>query len=120
MSDSGNTAKSIFFAAIEIPVGDRTAYLDAACGVDAELRERVERLLKSHDAQGTFMEQPAVEVVDHDSDPCDAPGPATTEPLPERPLTEGPGTIIGHYKLLQEIGEGGMGVVYMAEQTEPV
>jgi serine/threonine protein kinase len=95
--------KSLFLAAAQKPAGERAAFLDAACGQDAELRARVERLLQAHDQGGSLLDQPA---------------PATVD-LPT-PLAEVGGARIGPYKLLQQIGEGGMGTVWMAEQTEPV
>ena len=76
-----------------------------ACGDDVALRERVEVLLKAHANPGSFLGSPAAELV------------ATTDTCS---ITEQPGTVIGPYKLLQQIGEGGMGVVFMAEQTEPI
>jgi len=89
----------IFEAALEKgSEPERAAYLDGACGVDADLRGRVETLLRAHSAAGGFLQ-------------------ATVTP---GALHEGPGTTIGRYKLLQQIGEGGFGVVYMAEQVEPV
>ncbi len=84
---------------------DRLTCLDQACGTDAELRQRVEVLLQAHERAGQFLESPAA-------------GPDPTSAFP--PLRERPGTEIGPYKLLQQIGEGGMGVVYMAEQSEPI
>jgi serine/threonine protein kinase len=81
------------------------AYLDRACGIDSDLRRRVERLLAARAERGSFLESPAL-------------GP-TIDPGGE-PIAEGPGTIIGPYKLLEPIGEGGMGIVYLAEQTQPV
>ena len=81
---------------------DRARYLDQACGVDSQVRQRVEALLQAHSEAGGFF---------------GGPSPAATD---IRPITEQPGDQIGPYKLLQQIGEGGMGVVYMAEQTEPV
>jgi serine/threonine protein kinase len=84
----------------------RSAFLDRVCG-DAELRRRVERLL-DHDAQASrFLEAPASM-------------PTTTAAPDPRAGVEEPGTAVGLYKLLEQIGEGGMGVVYMAEQTRPV
>src|SRR5262245_51595369 len=96
----------IYLAALErTTVADRAAYLDQACGGDEELRRRVERLLQAQPNVGSFLESPAPELV---------------PTLTERPLTESPGTTIGPYKLLEQIGEGGFGVVFMAEQTAPV
>jgi serine/threonine protein kinase/tetratricopeptide (TPR) repeat protein len=104
MGKEPNADREIFAGALECASPDaRAAYLDSACGGDAELRARVEALLQAHDHAGRFL-------VDND--------PPRNEPA----LTahEGPGTHIGRYKLLEHIGEGGFGVVYMAEQQEPV
>jgi len=97
--------EQIFQDAIEQPADQRTAFLLDACGDDVALRERVEVLLKAHASPGSFLGSPAAELA------------ATTDTCF---ITEQPGTIIGPYKLLQQIGEGGMGVVFMAEQTEPI
>ena len=103
MSTPPNRAQEIFLTAIEQHQSDQwPAYLDEACADDGQLRQAVERLLRSHQDLGTFHEN----------------GPATAQMTWH--LAEQPGTTIGPYKLLQQIGEGGMGVVYMAEQTEPV
>jgi len=97
--------RSIFQTALEISIAaERAAYLDQACGKDTPLRHQVEALLREHEAAGSFLERP--------------PAPVSTEDLPN--IVEGPGSIIGPYKLLQTIGEGGFGVVYMAEQEHPV
>jgi tetratricopeptide (TPR) repeat protein len=97
----------IYFAALEkADVGERSAYLSEACGDDSELRSRVERLLSVQSRVASFLESPP-------------PGISAGATVAQLPL-EQPGTQIGPYKLLQEIGHGGMGVVYMAEQIEPV
>ena len=119
MSDL-SAVESIFLAALEKGSADeRAAYLNEACAGDEDLRRRVERLLNAHPKVGSFLEKPAAPATA--SPPArligEDPG-ATTEQT--RPITEGPGTQIGPYKLLQQIGEGGIGAVYMAEQEKPV
>jgi len=100
----------IFFGALDMPtIEERSAYLDDACGTDAQLRERVERLLRAQPNVESFLESPAPEL-----------SPTLDQPALDPTITEKPGTQIGPYKLLQQIGEGGMGMVYMAEQAEPV
>src|SRR6188472_743284 len=95
----------LFLEAVVKPTAEaRAAFLDRACKGDFELREKVDALLWAHDAAGNFLELP-------ESDKAT---------VPITPLTERPGTVIGPYKLLQQIGEGGMGVVFMAEQSEPI
>src|SRR5262249_8233797 len=98
--------EAIFFAALEKgSPEERAAYLDEACAGDPDLRRRVEKMLAAQAQAGSFLEQPA-----HSA--------AMT--VDERPIRQGPGRVIGPYKLLQQIGEGGMGTVFLAEQTEPV
>ena len=83
----------------------RAEYLQQACGQDESLREHIEGLLEAHAKLGGFLEKPPL---------------ADPDPTAGQPITEGPGAVVGPYKLLQKLGEGGFGVVYMAEQAEPV
>ena len=106
MRDVKANAKAIFLEALEQKGSEELPrFLDEACGGDAGLRSRVEELLRAHYEAGSFLEPPALSSI--------ATGDAAL-------VTERPGTVIGPYKLLQQIGEGGMGVVFMAEQTQPV
>ena len=84
---------SIFLAAVERPAKERSVYLNEVCGNDVELRARVERLLSAQSKVASFLESPAPEL----------------GPTLDQPITEKPGTQIGHYKLLQQIGVGGFG-----------
>jgi non-specific serine/threonine protein kinase/serine/threonine-protein kinase len=100
MSESG-----IFKAAVKLAPDQRAAYLDQACGANPELRREVESLLRAHDASGSFLQDP----------------PARPQATADyEPITERPGTVVGPYRLMEEIGEGGFGLVFVAEQQQPV
>jgi eukaryotic-like serine/threonine-protein kinase len=112
--------KSIFDEAAEIASPEaRAAYLESACGGDANLRKLVDGLLVALDEAGGFLE-PAPDGTSAGLGSADVDSSAATEPPPIPPLAEGPGTMIGPYKLVQLIGEGGMGAVFMAVQEKPV
>jgi WD40 repeat protein/serine/threonine protein kinase/tetratricopeptide (TPR) repeat protein len=108
-------ANDLFLRAREIAAPeDRQRFLDEACAGNCDLRARVEGLLRAGAEAGSFLERPAEEL--------GATGPFAPGPQDERfPASpEGPGSVIGPYKLLEPIGEGGMGTVWMADQTEPI
>jgi serine/threonine protein kinase len=100
-------SEAVFHGALQLPPEQRAGYVKRACGSDESLRQRVESLLNANEDAGEFLEQSA------------APAPNKTIAL-TIPPTEKAGDKIGRYKILQQIGEGGCGVVYMAEQEEPV
>jgi serine/threonine protein kinase len=103
MNDVQQSVKTIFGKALEFSsVDQRTSYLDEACAGNESLRTEVNDLLGAIERAGGFL------------------GGSTRIANPDRAITEKSGEDVGPYKLLQQIGEGGMGVVFMAEQTEPI
>ena len=106
MNDLPKLEVAVFTEAINLPANERAAYLARACGGDPKLRQRVEALLRTHDHVGDFLEQ--------------SPQRTAMDAKSETTIGEKAGDCIGRYKLLQQIGEGGCGVVYMAEQEEPL
>ena len=113
MSNNPSSDKEIFLAALDLPGSERQLYLQSACGGDGALRQRVEALLKAAEETDKLLDQERIQVamsVGEGTTP-------STEPLAHM---ERVGSQIGPYKLLQQIGEGGMGSVFMAEQTQPV
>src|SRR5262249_46070987 len=94
--------ESIFMEALQKPPEERAAFMDQACGDNAELRQSVALLLQAHEQAGPFLQG----------------GPENRGTIAQH--CEAPGTVIGSYKLIEQIGEGGMGTVWMAQQTQPV
>ncbi|HEV3022647.1 MAG TPA: serine/threonine-protein kinase, partial [Pirellulales bacterium] len=134
MVDSSRV-EDLFLAVLELPSPDkRAAYLEEACRDDVELRQRVERLMEGHFKAQIFLETPVPSAAaaapetatgnltdhrSHDARIADEGANRTTREF-VRPAGETVGSRIGPYKLLQFLGEGGMGVVYLAEQERPV
>ncbi len=106
MDGSPNREFEIFTGVLNIPANGRDAFLDKACGTDEKLRQKVQALLRAHERTGAFLEK--------------SPVGETVLKAQAVVVGEQAGDIIGKYKLLQQIGEGGCGVVFLAEQAEPV
>src|SRR5215471_12217673 len=110
MAEWNARANDVFLGAAEVESpAERRLFLDQQCGDDAGLRAQVEALLTASAKVGSFLNKPAVQ----------AP-PGTRGTVDYVPIAERPGTVIGPYKLMEKIGEGGFGLVFVAEQVEPV
>src|SRR5579863_5779286 len=101
---NANTSRDtmIFMEGFSLPMKNRRAYLDKECGDDENLRGRVAQLFKVHDRVGGFLEEHPSKIV--------------AERIQATLNTERPGDVIGHYRLVRQIGEGGWGIVFLASQ----
>jgi serine/threonine protein kinase len=106
--------KEVFLAALAVGPEERVAWLEQACGPDADLRRQVELMLAAHDRPQSLLDRLAP-----DAAGPGLPSSGAVATAPE-PISERPGTVIGPYKLLEQIGEGSFGVVFLAEQTQPI
>lgn len=113
MSQVRKNAKEVFLAALDVAPGGQATFLDEVCAGDKALRQEVEALLDAHNQPDSLLDNPRI----HLGFPEEVASP--TRSL-HQPGTETPGTVIGPYQLLEQIGEGSFGVVFMAEQTQPI
>jgi hypothetical protein len=107
MNNALSEVMSVFGRAVEIAAPrDRAAFLDEACAGRPAVRAEVEELLNAHGDAGSFMAAPAAPAADTGS--------------LDSPVAEGVGSSVGPYRLMEQVGEGGMGLVFVAEQLQPV
>src|ERR1700722_15209856 len=106
MTPNSGRALEVFTEAFQLPVEEQSAFLDRVCAEDEGLRRKIEALLRSNERAGSFLEEP--------------PTASISEKREKVTAGEKPGDQVGRYKLLQQLGEGGCGVVFLAEQEEPV
>ncbi len=129
MPTEPKNAKDIFLAAIELPAAERPAYLEEACADDPALRQRVAELIRAHEDSGSLLGEPGATPATI-AQPSHAPPVLETTP-PELPVIgvrakDEPasaaqvGRRIANYELVELLGEGGMGTVWVARQNEPI
>src|SRR5215472_4817124 len=106
MSANRKQELELFTEAVQLAMGERIAFLNRACGDDTDLRHRIEVLLQFNERAGHFLETPPTQ--------------SLSEVRAKVTAGEKPGDHVDRYKLLQQIGEGGCGIVFMAEQETPV
>src|ERR1035437_4857601 len=116
MNNASDREVAVFNAVLQLPAGQRAACLDRECAGDAALRQKIEALLRVHDEVGTFLESPTQGAGTSAAAPHGQNATMRINPPPAEKV----GDRIGRYKLREQIGEGGCGVVYAAEQLEPV
>src|SRR5262245_33744568 len=113
MTAPHRSLKELFLAALDVAPEDRAAWRERECAADAGLGEHLRLMLAAHEAPQSLLDRPAGYLAAYL--PRDGVGPTVN-----LPVVEEPGTVIGPYKLLGQIGDGGMGTVWTAQQTEPV
>src|SRR5947207_5121824 len=118
MNDPPNREVLVFNAALQLPANERVGYLSETCRGDVQLHSHVAALLEAHERAGAFLQEPI------NRPPAPSIAGAARQANGDRnqlaPMGKISGDHVGRYKLLEQIGEGGCGIVYMAEQEEPV